>query len=125
MSGISAFYILDHKGRVLITRAFRADISPNIPDVFNKKMLEYDEYTIKPILMDKEGHTFFYVRHNNLILVAVTKRNSNSLLVFSFINKFIEVLVEYFKEVEEESIRDNFVIVYELLDEMMVKSLHY
>lgn len=25
----------------------------------------------------------------------------------------------YFKEVEEESIRDNFVIVYELLDEMM------
>jgi hypothetical protein len=25
----------------------------------------------------------------------------------------------YFKEVQEESIRDNFVIVYELLDEMM------
>jgi AP-1 complex subunit mu len=29
------------------------------------------------------------------------------------------VLVEYFKELEEESIRDNFVIIYELLDEMM------
>lgn len=29
------------------------------------------------------------------------------------------MLVEYFKELEEESIRDNFVIVYELLDEMM------
>jgi AP-1 complex subunit mu len=28
-------------------------------------------------------------------------------------------LTEYFKELEEESIRDNFVIVYELLDEMM------
>lgn len=27
--------------------------------------------------------------------------------------------MEYFKELEEESIRDNFVIVYELLDEMM------
>jgi AP-1 complex subunit mu len=27
--------------------------------------------------------------------------------------------VEYFKELEEESIRDNFVIIYELLDEMM------
>jgi len=31
----------------------------------------------------------------------------------------LQVLVEYFKELEEESIRDNFVIVYELLDEMM------
>ena len=28
-------------------------------------------------------------------------------------------MVEYFKELEEESIRDNFVIIYELLDEMM------
>ncbi len=26
---------------------------------------------------------------------------------------------EYFKELEEESIRDNFVIVYELFDELM------
>lgn len=30
-----------------------------------------------------------------------------------------QVLIEYFKELEEESIRDNFVIIYELLDEMM------
>lgn len=30
-----------------------------------------------------------------------------------------QVFSEYFKELEEESIRDNFVIVYELLDELM------
>ena len=30
-----------------------------------------------------------------------------------------QVMIEYFKELEEESIRDNFVIIYELLDEMM------
>jgi hypothetical protein len=30
-----------------------------------------------------------------------------------------KVFNEYFKELEEESIRDNFVIIYELLDEMM------
>jgi AP-1 complex subunit mu len=29
------------------------------------------------------------------------------------------VFTEYFKELEEESIRDNFVVIYELLDEMM------
>ena len=31
----------------------------------------------------------------------------------------VKVFVEYFKEMEEESIRDNFVIIYELLDELM------
>jgi AP-1 complex subunit mu len=30
-----------------------------------------------------------------------------------------QVFKEYFKELEEESVRDNFVIIYELLDEMM------
>ncbi len=32
---------------------------------------------------------------------------------------FSQVFSEYFKELEEESIRDNFVIIYELLDELM------
>lgn len=31
----------------------------------------------------------------------------------------LQAFTDYFKEVEEESIRDNFVIVYELLDEFM------
>lgn len=31
----------------------------------------------------------------------------------------MQVFNEYFKELEEESIRDNFVIIYELMDEMM------
>jgi hypothetical protein len=31
----------------------------------------------------------------------------------------VQVFEEYFKDLQEESIRDNFVIIYELLDEMM------
>lgn len=31
----------------------------------------------------------------------------------------VQVFTEYFKELEEESIQDNFVVVYELLDELM------
>lgn len=36
-----------------------------------------------------------------------------------FLHKLVEVFTEYFRELEEESLRDNFVVVYELLDEMM------
>ncbi len=31
----------------------------------------------------------------------------------------ISVMNEYFKDLQEESIRDNFVVIYELLDEML------
>ena len=31
----------------------------------------------------------------------------------------MEILIDYFQALEEESIRDNFVLIYELLDEVM------
>jgi len=49
----------------------------------------------------------------------MTKKNSNAVTILLFLHKLIEVFKEYFKVLEEESIRDNFVIIYELLDEMM------
>ena len=35
-----------------------------------------------------------------------------------FLHKLREVFKHYFEELEEESLRDNFVIAYELLDEV-------
>uniref|UniRef100_A0A673WI58 AP-1 complex subunit mu-1 n=1 Tax=Salmo trutta TaxID=8032 RepID=A0A673WI58_SALTR len=84
-----------------------------------------------PILMDREeegnlspilahgGVRFMWIKHNNLYLVATSKKNACVSLVFSFLYKIIQVFSEYFKELEEESIRDNFVIIYELMDELM------
>jgi AP-1 complex subunit mu len=62
---------------------------------------------------------YLYIRHNNLYLLALTKRNTNATEILLFLHKIVEVFTEYFKELEEESIRDNFVVIYELLDEMM------
>ncbi len=53
------------------------------------------------------------------VVLALSKRNSNAAEIILFLHRLVQVLVEYFKELEEESIRDNFVIIYELMDEMM------
>lgn len=62
---------------------------------------------------------YLYIRHSNLYILALTKRNTNATEILLFLHKLVEVFTEYFKVLEEESIRDNFVIIYELLDEMM------
>src|SRR6476620_7846060 len=51
--------------------------------------------------------------------MAMTKRNANVMVVMNFLYRIVEVFEDYFNELVEESIRDNFVITYELLDEMM------
>ena len=53
------------------------------------------------------------------LVLALSRRNTNAAEIILFLHRLSQVLVEYFKELEEESIRDNFVIIYELLDEMM------
>jgi len=79
-----------------------------------------DESGLRPVFrVDSKQRTYAYVKHSNLYVVGVTMRNSNAAMLLEFLNKLVEVFKEYFKEVQEESIRDNFVIIYELLDEMM------
>eukprot|EP00171_Calliarthron_tuberculosum_P013082 IDg13082t1 len=69
--------------------------------------------------VEEKGYTFAHVKHANIYLVAATRRNSNAAMLITFLYKLIEVFTRYFRNVREESVRDNFVIIYELLDEMM------
>jgi len=115
----SAIFILDLKGKVIVGRNYRGDVDMNVIDKFMPLYMEKEEEGImSPVLYHQEA-TFVYVKHSNLYLVSVSRKNCNAALVFSLLFKMIEVFGEYFKELEEESIRDNFVIIYELLDEMM------
>ncbi|CAG8483955.1 611_t:CDS:2 [Funneliformis caledonium] len=116
----SAIFALDLKGKVLISRNYRGDIPMSAVEKFMPLVLEAEEEQAAPTpCFTHEGVNYLYIRHNNLYLLALTKKNSNATTILLFLHKLTEVFTEYFKELEEESIRDNFVIIYELLDEMM------
>jgi AP-1 complex subunit mu len=66
-----------------------------------------------------DGVTYAFIAYRNVYLLAVTRKNCNVMLALYFLHCLSNVLVSYFGELEEESIRDNFVVVYELLDETM------
>ncbi|GAA57073.1 AP-1 complex subunit mu [Clonorchis sinensis] len=94
---VSGLFILDNKGKVLIHRNYRGDVESNAIEKFLPIAMEReDEGNLVPVLQLGEI-TFTYVKCNYLYLI----------------------FMEYFGEFEEESIRDNFVITYELLDEIM------
>lgn len=85
---------------------------------FATYLQEKEESEQRPIFTE-EGCTFAYLKYNNLFLLSVTKRNSNVALMLMYLSRLVDVFKEYFGELEEESIRDNFVIIYELMDETM------
>ncbi|XP_029563891.1 AP-1 complex subunit mu-2 [Salmo trutta] len=115
----SAIFILDLKGKVLISRNYMGNMDMNEVDHFMPIMMTMEEDADSSPLVTHGSAHFLWIKHRNLYLVAMTKKNANAALVYSFLYKMVEVFKEYFKELEEESFRDNFVTVYELMDEIM------
>jgi len=115
----SAIYILDMKGKVLMSRNYRGDIENSVIDKFIGLINDSeDDGVLTPLITIQEA-TFAYIKHNNLYIVATLRKNSNVAMLFTLLHKICSVMEDYFKEMEEESIRDNFVICYELLDELI------
>jgi AP-1 complex subunit mu len=133
----SLIAILDLKGKPLIQRSYRDDVQPSHIERFLPLVLEIEEdgHQVTPCF-SSQGVNFIHIRHSNLYrlsflslfvhlhksstpVLALSRRNTNAAETIIFLHRLTQVLIEYFKELEEESIRDNFVIIYELMDEMM------
>lgn len=56
------------------------------------------------------------MKHENIYLVAVTKSNANAALVFEFLYRLVLLGKSYFGKFDEEAVKNNFVLIYELLD---------
>ena len=66
-SAVSAIFILDLKGKVLISRNYRGDIPMSAVEKFLPLVLEAEEdgQTPAPCFTD-DGINYMYIRHNNL-----------------------------------------------------------
>ncbi|KAG7093020.1 hypothetical protein E1B28_009316 [Marasmius oreades] len=113
---ISAFFIFNQKGEVLISRLYRTDFKRSIADVFRIQVVSNSD--VRSPIITLGSTSFFHVRINNLYVVAVTKNNANAALVFEFCYRFINICKSYFGKIDEESIKNNFVLIYELIDEI-------
>ena len=69
------------------------------------------------------GASFFHIKKNNIWITAVTKQNLNAGMVFEFLNKTSEIMSSYFGKITEDNIKNNFVLIYELLDGELSKHL--
>lgn len=116
----SALFILDLKGKILISRNYRGDVPiPACTDSFATRIRGASSDFLQHPVYTEEGVTYVYIKYKNLYLLCVSKQNANVCMLVLFMYNICNVLKSYFGELEEESIRDNFVIIYELLDEMM------
>jgi len=115
---ISNVLLINQKGEVVISRIYREGASQKTIDTFRNQVIASKEAGRLPVkVLD---HTaFMFVKHGNMYAVAVSSGNAQAALAFQFLHELIKVLKSYFGDFTEESVRNNFILIYELLDEVL------
>jgi len=67
-----------------------------------------------------DGVNYFHVKVAGLLFVATTRVNVSPSLVLELLQRIARVIKDYLGVLNEDSFRKNFVLVYELLDEVIV-----
>lgn len=87
---------------------------PRLSDVFRIQVISNAQ--VRSPILTLGSTTFSHVKHENIYIVAVTKSNVNAALVFEFLYRLIALGKSYFGKFDEEAVKNNFVLIYELLD---------
>ncbi|KAK0932746.1 clathrin associated protein complex medium subunit, partial [Friedmanniomyces endolithicus] len=114
---LSGILLFNQKGELLILRAFRQDMRPRLADVFRIQVISNAQ--IRSPILTLGSTTFSHIKSDNIYVVGVSKGNVNSALVFEFLYKLVSLGKSYFGRFDEEAVKSNFVMVYELLDEVL------
>ncbi|KAG8081596.1 hypothetical protein GUJ93_ZPchr0285g7158 [Zizania palustris] len=64
-------------------------------------------------------HYLFQVYRNGVTFLACTQVEMPPLMAIEFLSRVADVLIDYLGDLNEDIIKDNFVLVYQILDEMM------
>ncbi|XP_016410833.1 AP-4 complex subunit mu-1 [Sinocyclocheilus rhinocerous] len=115
---ISQIFILSSKGDHLIYKDFRGEASKDSINVFYEMVtaLSGDQ---TPVVMSHKDLHFIHVRQGGLYWVASTKTNPSPFTIIEFLNRLAALTKDYCGSLSEKSVRMNFALIYELLDEMV------
>ena len=117
--GISIISIINSKGDVIIFRQYRDEVDRNMSDAFRVQVVARKEAANQAPVVLVDGTTYAYTRHGELYFVAATRHNSNPSLLFQFLFQLKDIFASYFgPKFDEDKLRNNFTLVYELLDEV-------
>ncbi|XP_016092267.1 AP-4 complex subunit mu-1-like [Sinocyclocheilus grahami] len=115
---ISQIFILSTKGDHLIYKDFRGEESKDSINGFYEMVtaLSGDQ---PPVVMSYKGLHFIHARQGGLYWVASTKTNPSPFTIIEFLNRLAALTKDYCGSLSEKSVRMNFALIYELLDEMV------
>ncbi|CAM6090870.1 unnamed protein product [Calypogeia fissa] len=118
---ISQFFVLSLRGDNIVFRDYRGDVPKGSAEIFFRKVKFWkgEEGEEAPPVFIVDAVNYLHVKVGGLLFVATTRINVSPALVLELLQRIARVTKDYLGVLNEDSLRKNFVLVYELLDEMI------
>ncbi|XP_065919931.1 uncharacterized protein [Dysidea avara] len=117
----SKLFVLSPRGDTIVLRDYRHDLPDGVAEMFYKEVKKWQDThdTPPPPAINCNGVQFVYIRRNSLYIVCATKFNISPACGIELLTRVSNLFKDYCGVFNEESIRLNFVLIYELLDEVL------
>lgn len=116
---ISQFFILSTRGDVIIRKDYLGNVPRGSAEVFFRNSKFWKEGDEAPPVFIVDGVSYMYLKDSGVQLVATTRHNMSPSFVLEFLRRICTIIKDYCGQLSEEAIRKNFVLIYELLDEVI------
>eukprot|EP01147_Barroeca_monosierra_P009438 gene9438-1680_t len=114
---LSQLFILTSRGDAIVSRNYRPDVVRGTPEIFFRKLKTFP--SDPPPIFSIEDIHFLHIKRNGLYFVCTTKFNVSPAATLELLQRVAGLIKDYCGVLSEESMRVNFVLVYELLDEII------
>lgn len=116
---INSLFMINQAGEIFMEKHWRSVVNRSICDYFFEAQSKATSPSDLPPIISTPHYYLVPITHNSVYFVAVLHSEVPPLFVIEFLHRVVELFGEYFGECNETRIKDNYVIVYELLEEML------
>lgn len=89
--------LMQVKGRIIVHRDYRGDVSTKHAERFMAKLNELEETSSLTPIINDDGVSYIYLQISNLYVLAVARTNVNATAVVVFLHRLVEVFKHYFQ----------------------------
>ncbi|KAL3124911.1 hypothetical protein niasHT_001804 [Heterodera trifolii] len=116
---INSIFIVNSSHDVVLEKHYKSVIHRSICDYFFDVQKQSPNAENIPPVIAAPHHYLYIVHHNSLYFIAICVTETPPLMVIEVLHRIIAIFTEYFDECSDSAIKENIVIVFELLDEIL------
>ncbi|XP_076814133.1 AP-3 complex subunit mu-1-like [Clavelina lepadiformis] len=116
---IHSLFMMNSHRDIFMEKHWKSAIKRSVCDFVFEALEKASSPEDLPPVIATPHHYLISIYRERLYFVSVVSKEIQPLFVIEFLHRIVDTFIDYFGECSESAIKENYVVVYELLEEML------